>query len=393
MQPLDGVDVLDFTQSIAGPTCTQTLSVFGANVVKVEPPGGDAFRPLVEGAMFASCNRGKRSISIDLKDERGVSIARDLAATADVVVESFRPGVMDGFGLGYDDVAADNPEVVYCSITGFGQDGPYEQYPAYDPVAQAMSGLMSVTGQPDGEPVRLGTSAIDINTGMTAAMLVLGGLMQRNAGDGGEYFDVSLFDVATTWMNYWTAYYTSTGSLPQRAGSGLYGFAPYGVFEAADGDPFYLATISEVLWERLCDVLDREDLLADERFETSKSRWDNREALAAELEPEFRAHDRRDLVETLTDAGVPSGPLQYVDELVEDDKHAEHRDLFVPSVNQGLDTDCRTVRRPFRDSDGPIDDARAPPTQGEHTRAVLSEFGYDADTVADLIDDGVLLEP
>jgi crotonobetainyl-CoA:carnitine CoA-transferase CaiB-like acyl-CoA transferase len=392
MQPLDGVDVLDFTQSIAGPTCTQTLSVLGANVVKVEPPNGDAFRPLVDGAMFASCNRGKRSISIDLKADRGVELARDLATTADVVVESFRPGVMDRFGLGYEDVAADNPDVVYCSLTGFGQDGPYEQYPAYDPVAQAMSGLMSITGQPDGEPVRLGTSAIDINTGMTAAMLIMGGLMQRNADDGGEYFDVSLFDVATTWMSYWIAYYTSTGDMPQRSGSGLFGFAPYGAFEAAEGEPFYLATASQKLWRRLCATLDREDLLEDERFETQADRWENREALHDELDPEFRSHDRRDLVEKLAGAGVPCGPLQYTDELVEDDPHVEHRDMLVESRNQWVGEDCRTTRMPFRDSEGPIDDASPPPSQGEHTRAVLEEFGYDDETIADLLEDDVLVE-
>ncbi|MFB6311151.1 MAG: CaiB/BaiF CoA transferase family protein [Salinirussus sp.] len=388
MQPLDGIDVLDFTQSIAGPTCTQTLSVLGANVVKVEPPDGDAFRPLVDGAMFASCNRGKRSISIDLKDDRGVEIAAELATKADVVVESFRPGVMDGFDLGYDDIAAENPDVVYCSITGFGQDGPYEQYPAYDPVAQAMSGLMSVTGQPDGEPVRLGTSAIDINTGMAAALLVLGGLMD----DGGEYIDISLFDVATTWMNYWVAYYTSTGDLPQRSGSGLFGFAPYGVFEAAGGEPFYLACASDKLYERLCRSLDREDLLEDERYETVPKRWEHRESLHAEFEPEFRSYERRELVEKLAGAGVPSGPLRYTDELVEEDPHAKHRNLWVETRNHWVGEECRTTRMPFRTADGPIDDAEPPPSQGEHTRAVLADFGYDAETVESLLEAGVVLE-
>jgi len=318
MQPLRGIDVLDFTQSIAGPICTQSLAVLGANVVKVEPPEGDAFRPLIEGSMFASCNRGKRSISLDLKSESGRAIARDLAADADVVVESFRPGVMEGFGLGYEDLSAENDDIVYCSITGFGQDGPYEEYPAYDPVAQAMSGLMSVTGPTDGDPVRVGTSAIDYSTGLTGAMLVMGGLI-GDGSESGTHIDLSLFDVATTWMGYWVAHYTSTDELPKRAGAGLYGMAPYGIFEAGDGQPFYLATASEKLYGRLCDTLERPDLLEDDRFGTAEDRWENRDVLRAELESEFGAFDRRELVESLAESGIPVGPLQSIDELVDDD--------------------------------------------------------------------------
>lgn len=387
MQPLDGIDVLDFTQSIAGPTCTQSLSALGANVVKVEPPDGDAFRPLINGAMFASCNRGKRGLSLDLKSEEGAEIARELAAEADVIIESFRPGVLEQFGLDYESVNETNEEIVYCSVTGFGQDGPYEQYPAYDPIAQAMSGLLSVTGPADGKPVRVGTSAIDYTTGLTAAMLIMGGLLDS---DGGEYIDISLFDVAMTWMGYWIAQYTATDELPTRAGDGIFGFSPYGIFEAGDGEPFYLATASTKLYRRLCRTLDREDLLEDDRFETANSRWEHREPLREELESSFGEYDRRELVELLVESGIPAGPVRSIDELVEEDPHTDARGTFIETYNQHLETPCQTTRMPFRFADGPADSLSPPPRQGEHTEAVLKEWGYDEETIDTLIENGVV---
>lgn len=389
MQPLSGIDVLDFTQSIAGPICTQSLSALGANVVKVEPPDGDAFRPLINGSMFASCNRGKRSLCLDLKSDEGCELARELAADADVVVESFRPGVLARFGLDYESVAETNPDIVYCSVTGFGQDGPYEDYPAYDPIAQAMSGLLSVTGPADGKPVRVGTSAIDYTTGMTAAMLVMGGLLGRRSG-GGEHIDVSLFDVATTWMGYWVAQYTATDQLPTPSGDGIYGISPYGIYNAGDGEPFYLATASTKLYHRLCRTLERDDLLEDDRFETLNDRWEHRESLRAELEATFAAYDRSELVELLVAAGVPAGPVRSINELVDEDPHAASRETFIDTYNQHLETPCRTTRMPFRVADGAIDSLAPPPRQGEHTKAVLNEWGYDEETVEQLLENDVL---
>ncbi|WP_090506315.1 CaiB/BaiF CoA transferase family protein [Natronorubrum sediminis] len=391
MQPLEGIDVLDFTQSIAGPICTQSLTALGANVVKIEPPDGDAFRPLIDGAMFASCNRGKRSLSLDLKSDEGRALAQELAAEADVVVESFRPGVMERYDLDYESVSETNDDVVYCSVTGFGQDGPYEDYPAYDPIAQAMSGLLSVTGPADGKPARVGTSAIDYTTGLTAAMLVMGGLLGRHSG-GSEHIDVSLFEVATTWMGYRVAEYTATDQVPTRSGDTIDGIAPYGIFEAGDGDPFYLATASTKLYHRLCRTLEREDLLEDERFETLSSRSEHRETLRAELEEAFAEYDRRELVERLVSGGIPAGPVQSIDELVEEDPHAESRDFFVETYNQHLEEPCRTTRLPFRFEDGPVDDLESPPRQGEHSRAVLEEWGYDDETIEALLADGVIVE-
>jgi len=450
MRPLDGIDVLDFSQSIGGPVCTQALASLGASVIKVEPPGGDAFRPILDGSIFATVNRGKRAVSLDLSTDEGRAIAADLAADADVLVESFRPGVMGGFGLDYASVAAENPDVVYCSISGFGQDGPHAEYPAYEPVAQAMSGLMEITGDRDGDPTRVGTSVVDYTTGFVSALHVVTGLLDREVGGGpadgaafapadgerpagiaagsgpdggsqggsgtddgdrdgdgrsgadpdpdpdppggGVHIDISLFDVATAWMGYWAAHYTGTGDAPQRSGNGLYGFAPYGVFRAGDGEPFYLATASGELYRRLCRAIDREDLIEDDRFATRAGRWEHREALRAELESAFEAYSSREIADLLAGAGIPAGPLQDVREIVDEDPHVAHRELLTETHNRHSDAVCRAVRLPLRFGEGPPPELSPPPELGADSRAVLRERGHDDDEIDRLVADGVVVE-
>lgn len=386
MQPFDGIDVLDFTQSVAGPVCTSMLATLGATVVKVEPPGGDAFRAFLDGDPFTTVNLGKQSLEIDLKTEEGQAIAQDLAAQADVVVESFRPGVMDRFGLGFDAVASTNPEVVYCSITGFGQDGPFREYPAYDPVLQAMSGLMSVIGYPDRPPARIGASVIDYSTGANAAFLVASAL---NDADG-HHIDISLFDVAVSWMGYWLARYTRIGETPTRAGAGFHGNAPNGIFHAAEGEPFYLVALNDEQFDRLCGAIDREDLQGDPRFETNEDRWEHRDALQVELDTEFSQYDRGPLIEQLAAAGVPVGPQQGIDELLEDPQ-VGFRDLLVDAKNLYADDAVTTTRLPVRTADWVPSVPGRPPAAGEDTRAVLSDFGYSEEEIADLFDDGVVM--
>jgi crotonobetainyl-CoA:carnitine CoA-transferase CaiB-like acyl-CoA transferase len=307
------MDVLDLTQSIAGPACTQRLATLGANVVKVEPPGGDAFRDLIDGSMFATFNMdNKRSLAVDLKSDEGQAVVQELATKADVIVESFRPGVTEKFGIDYESVRDENPGVVYTSVTGFGQDGPYDDYPAYDPVIQAMSGLMSVIGYQDRPPVRIGASVIDCATGMTAAFAIVSALYDRRGTGDGEYIDVNLFDVAVSWMGYWIANYSATGEAPERSGQGFAGLAPNEVFYAAGEEPFYLACANDMLYERLCRAIDREELIEDDRFADSDSRWENRDALREQLSATFTGYDRGELNDLLTDAGVPAGPLPDV---------------------------------------------------------------------------------
>lgn len=377
MQPFEEVDVLDLTQSIAGPLATQFLGTLGANIVKVEPPGGDAFRGLLDGAMFASVNLGgKRSVCLDFTTEEGREAATELAASADVVVESFRPGVVEKFGLDYESVVADNPGVVYCSLTGFGENGPHTDWPAYDPVVQAMSGLMSTIGYQDRPPVRIGASVIDYGTGTTAAMLVAAALHERSRTGEGEFIDVNLFEVAVSWMGYWIAHFTGTGEVPSRSGQGFAGLAPNEVFEAAEGEPFYLSVVNNRLYDRLCSVLDRGDLREDDRFIENADRWEHRDALREELQAEFETYDRDELMVLLAEAGVPTGPLQTVDELVEDDPHVAAREMLTDSYNLRKETPVKTANPPFKTQSGRLDLGDRPPERGEHTREVLAELGY-----------------
>lgn len=377
MQPFTDVDVLDLTQSIAGPLATQQLGALGANVVKVEPPGGDDFRDKLDGAMFTFCNLGaKRSVGVDLKTEAGREVVQELAAEADVVVESFRPGMLARFGLDYESVCGDNPNVVYCSITGFGQDGPYRDRPAYDAVLQAMSGMISTTGYPDRPPVRAGTSVVDCGTGMTAAFSIAAALLERRRTGEGEYLDVSLFEVALSWMGYWIANYSGTGQVPGRSQPGGFaGLSPYGVFEARNGEQCYVAVVNDQQFQRLCDALDLGSLADDDRFVEAGARWDHRGELYDRLSAEFDDRDRDEVVERLVDAGVPAGPLQTVDEVVAD-AHVDTRDVLVGVENVHREETVETPGIPLVTGDGRPDPGGRPPHFGEHTRAVLSELGY-----------------
>ncbi|WP_342706911.1 CaiB/BaiF CoA transferase family protein [Natronorubrum sediminis] len=380
--------MLDLTQSVAGPVSTQFLGMLGANVVKVEPPEGDAFRNLLDGAIFASVNlAGKRSVCLDLKSETGQAAAQELAEEADVVVESFRPGVVEKFGLDYESVAETNEDVVYLSLTGFGQDGPYSEWPAYDPIIQSMSGLMSTIGYKDRPPVRIGASVIDWGTGTTAAFLLSSALLDRERTGKGEHIDVNLFEVATAWMGYWVAHYTGTGEVAERSGTGFAGMAPNEVFHAANEEPFYLSVVNDHFYKRLCKTIDREDLITDERFETNDRRWENRTELREILNDEFSDYERAELCEQLASAGVPTGPLQHTDELVED-PHVAARNMLTDSHNICTDTEVKTANPPFSTTSGRPDLGDRPPKQGEHTRAVLEELGYSGDQIERMIEAG-----
>jgi crotonobetainyl-CoA:carnitine CoA-transferase CaiB-like acyl-CoA transferase len=393
MQSFEEVDVLDLTQSIAGPLSTQFLGTLGANVVKVEPPGGDAFRGLLNGAMFASVNLGgKQSVCLDLTTDKGQEAAHELAAKADVVVESFRPGVVEKFDLDYKSVSETNPNVVYCSLSGFGGDGPRKEWPAYDPVIQAMSGLMSTIGYPDRPPVRIGASVIDYGTGTTAAMLIAAALHKRAHTGQGEFIDVNLFEVAVSWMGYWIAHYTGTGEIPEPSGQGFAGLAPNEVFHAAEDKPFYLSVVNNRLYKRLCKVLDRNDLLTDERFVENADRWENREVLREKLQEEFRTYDREELTTLLAEAGVPTGPLQTVDELVEEDSQVAAREILTDSHNLQTDTPVKTANPPFKTQSGRPDLGDRPPKCGEHTREVLSKLGYSDDQIDKMLDAGAVTD-
>lgn len=393
MKPFEGQNVLDLTQSVAGPFATQMLGTMGAHVVKVEPPEGDAFRGLLEGSMFTSVNMGgKRSICVDLKTEAGRNAVRELAERADVVMESFRPGVVDKFGLDYDSIARTNEDVIYVSLSGYGQCGPYSMWPGYDPIIQAMSGVMSMIGYRDRPPVRIGASIIDCGTGVNAAFLIATALLQREQTGGGEYIDISLFEVAISWMHYWITYYSTTGDVPMRAGQGFPGFAPSRVFEAADGEQFYVSIVNDTFYERLCTTVGREDLLKDQRFADNAGRIEHRDVLESELQQTFETYERSVLIEQLVEAGVPAGPLQYIDDIVDEDPHVDARNLLATVENSYAGTDAKVPQLPFEISGERPEFAGAPPELGEDSRAVLSMLGYSEERIEQMLERNEIFE-
>ncbi|PGF17710.1 carnitine dehydratase [Natrinema sp. CBA1119] len=391
MQPLDDLTIVDLTQSIAGPVCTQLLGEMGANVIKVEPPSGDNFRNLMGGSMFTPFNHGKESVCVDMKTEEGHAIVTELVGEADIVVESFRPGVLEKYDLDYESVRERNEDVIYCSLSGFGRTGPYSSYPGYDPCVQAISGLMATTGYLDRPPVRIRASLIDCGTGANAAYAILAAVRQRDRGGSGTEIDISLFDVAVSWMSYWISRYDRTGELPERAGGQGIGSAPNGVFETGDGY-VYLATLSEAMYERLCHFLGREDLLEDERFETIDDRLEHRDVLKDEFTTEFESYDQIELEKGLMDAGVPTGAVRTVGDIVDTDPHVADRSMLVDSYNPEADEDVVTPALPFRFRSAIHDGtfSSRPPKKGEHTVDILETLSYTEREIVDLFEQDVV---
>jgi crotonobetainyl-CoA:carnitine CoA-transferase CaiB-like acyl-CoA transferase len=354
---LDGLLVADFSRVLAGPLATQTLADLGADVLKVERPGaGDDTRawgpPFVNGdsTYFLGLNRGKRSIALDLADDADRRLARRLCERADVVVESFRPGTMERFGLGPDV----NPRAVYCSITGFGRGERAAALPGYDLLLQALSGLMHVTGEPDGRPLKVGAALVDLVCGLYATVGILAAL---RAG-GGQRVEVSLMDSALVGLLNQASAHLLAGASPRRLGNRHPSIAPYETLAAADGE-LALACGNDAIFRRLCEALARPDLAADARFATNAGRLEHRDALAGELERALRARTVAEWVERLTAAGVPAGPINDVPAAF---GFAEALGLEPVVEVDGL----RLVRSPLRLSETPVVTERRPPRLGEH---------------------------
>jgi crotonobetainyl-CoA:carnitine CoA-transferase CaiB-like acyl-CoA transferase len=308
MKTLRGTRVVDLSHAVAGPFCTMLLADLGADVVKVEPPSGDHFRPALDGAYYAAINRNKRGICLDLKRSNGKDALSRLLRTADVFVESFTPGTIDRLGFGYEEVKALAPGVIYCSVSGFGQDGPYRDLPGYDVIAQAMSGIMMATGEPDRPPVRIAPSLIDMGTGMNLAIGILASLLDRQSTGEGQQVDVSLLETAIWWMGAFIVQHAMTGEEPRRIGSALGSFAPYQVFTAADG-PVFVGVSTQRFWQRFCQVLDLEELLEDPLFSDMSSRVNNREALNRIVAAALQDLTVSEAIGRLREAGVPCAPV------------------------------------------------------------------------------------
>jgi crotonobetainyl-CoA:carnitine CoA-transferase CaiB-like acyl-CoA transferase len=376
-QPLRGIKVLDLSQNLAGPFATQILADLGADVIKVEPPTGDAARawgpPFVggESPLFLCANRNKRSVVLDLRIEAEREALRRLVATGHVFVEAFRAGVAEGLGFGYEDVAALNPGIIYVSVTAFGTEGLLREDPGYDPLMQAYAGLMSVTGHPGAPPVRVGTSLVDMGTGMWVAIAVLGALRRQENEGRGAHITGSLLDTALVWMSYHLQGYVGSGQVPGPTGSGLGMIAPYQAFPTADGH-LMIAAGNDATFGRLCRALELDPLAVDPRFATNPERVANRDALIEEVTRRTRREDTGALTARLRAAAVPCAPIHDVAQVAEDEQvrvSGMLRPAPAPHIPGYLD-----VAMPVRWDGERAPLRRPPPARGEHTAEVLGDL-------------------
>lgn len=392
--PLEGITVLDFSRVLAAPLATQTLGELGATVIKVERPGsGDETRsfeprlPHGESAYFFAVNRGKRSVTLDLKDERGRDVARRLARTADVVVENFLPGAMDRLGLGYADLSADNPGLVYVSATGFGQTGPDRHRKGYDTVFQALSGVMAMTGEADGPPVKTGVPVADLTSGLWVAIAALTGLAGRAATGRGRHLDVAMMDIQLGLHALNAARLFALDEDPKRTGTEHPGRVPSAAFEAADGGWLHISG-SDQHWLPLCAVLGLDELAADPDLLCNAGRVAQRERVMTALRGAVARRDRAPLVKELNAAEVPVGEVRTVREALAD-PHAEARGV-VGRFDHPTEGEFPALRTPLRDAGAEPPAVAAPPLLGADTDAVLGATGLTTAEIADLRTAGVL---
>ena len=389
---LEGVRILDISQGAAGPTCGMLLGDMGAVVLKVEPPGGEWGRglgpPFLNGvsAAFLGMNRGKRSVGIDLKRPGAAEAVLQLAAGCDVVLESFRPGVADRLGVGYEAMRARNPRLVYAAISAFGQDGPWRDLPGVDGVVQAMSGLMSVTGTADGPPVKVGVPAGDMLGGIFASQAVLAALLARERTGAGQRVDVSLLDALLAFQVVPFSMYQASGEPPGRQGSSAPYAAPNEAFATRDGH-IQVAAYTPARWPALCNVLGVPELATDPRFATNGERVVARQSLHAILEGIFATRSTAEWIGLLQEADIICGPLLDYDQLTSEE-HFKHYAMTARAEHPSTGP-LPTVRGPVRFSSSHADvRAFTPAISGEHTREVLAEAGFQEQQIADLLASG-----
>jgi crotonobetainyl-CoA:carnitine CoA-transferase CaiB-like acyl-CoA transferase len=404
--PLGHVRVLELSRVLAGPWAAQTLADLGASVIKVEKPGaGDDTRSYAppyaanrdgsqssESAYFLSTNRGKRSVTIDFIHPEGQKLVQALAAKSDVVIENFKVDGLAKYGLDYPSLQPLNPGLIYCSITGFGQTGPYRHKPGYDFMIQGIGGLMSITGEPDqrpgGGPMKVGVAVADIFTGLYAAIAILGALAHRDRTGGGQYIDLALLDTQVAVLANQAMNYLVTGVAPQRLGNAHPNIVPYQVFVASDGH-IIVAVGNENQFARMCEVIGRSELASDARFATNASRVNNRDELIAILQGIFAARTMRDWLESLERAGVPCGPINTVADVFADPQvQARGLKLDLPHPSIGL---VPSVANPIKYSATPISYSSAPPMLGVDTDEILREMiGVPPEEIARLRKAGIV---
>jgi Predicted acyl-CoA transferases/carnitine dehydratase len=393
MLPLAGIKIIDLTRILSGPFCTMTLADLGAEVIKIESPQGDDTRqwgpPFIknESAYFLSVNRNKKSVVLNLKDPKGKEILLKMVEEADVVVENFRPGTLKKLGIDYDILKQHNRRVILASISGFGQTGPYSKKPGYDVLAQGMGGLMSVTGEPDGTPVKAGYSLADIGAGMWATIGILSALWERERSGQGQWIDVSLLDTMVSWQTYLAGNYFATNNDPKPLGGAHPNIVPYQVFEASDGH-FILAVGNDSLWNSLVDVLDVE-ALRDQKFKTNPDRVQNRDELISILEEIFKRKTRDEWVDMLESAKIPCGPVNKLSDIL-NDAHIKEREMVVEMEHPSLGI-LKMLGVPVKLSRTPGRIKTVPPAQGEHSETVLKQMGYSKEEIETFIKEGIII--
>jgi len=394
--PLAGLRVLDLSRVLAGPFATMILGDLGAEIIKVEMPGsGDDTRqwgpPFVEGesAYFLSVNRNKKSITLNLKHERAREIALKLAKVSDVAIENFTPGVARKLGVDYEALAKVNARIVYCSISAFGHSGPYRDWPSYDIAMQAMGGFMSITGEPDRPPVRIGVAVSDMISGMYAAISILAALRARESTSRGQWIDISLLDSTVSLMTYMAGYYFASGKNPRPAGSSHPTIVPYQAFKCKDASYLIVAVGNDRHWELMCKAVEAEHLVKDPRFTHNADRVRNRDELTPELERIFSSKSRQEWFKALIRDGVPCGPVYTMSDIF-NDPQVLHRGMLLELTHRTAGK-VRLIGSPMKFSETPVHVKTAPPLLGESTAEVLKGLlNYSDEDIKKLRADGAI---
>jgi len=394
MKPLDDLFVVDLSRILSGPVCTMLLADMGAEVIKVEPPPlGDDSRqwgpPFIGGisTYFLSINRNKKSLGLNLKTVDGQRILWKLIERADVLIENFRPGVLDKLGFGYEAVHKVNPRTVYCSVSGFGQSGPYRDRPGYDVIAQGESGMMDLTGYPDGPPAKLGASLADIVAGLYACNGICLALLARHRTGKGQHVDVGLLDGMVSTLTYHALIYLTTGRSPKRAGTRHPSIVPYESFEAKDGF-VNIAVTNQKQWENFCQVCGFPEIAQDPRFAEMKARLANYGELRPMIERVISKMTRAEVFAAMSEVGIPAGPINSVGEIMED-PHIHAREMVQQLIHPDYGP-LKVLGIPIKLSDTPGVVENAPPKFGEHNREVLRGLGMNEDEIDGLIKSGVI---
>lgn len=392
-QALQGIKVLDFTQVMAGPFCTMLLGDLGADVVKIEPPSGDTTRGMggrqgTESSGFWAVNRNKRGIVLNLKNPKAQEVVRKLAAQTDIMVENYRPGVMNAFGLGYDELRAVNPSLIYASVSGFGSTGPYAKKGGFDLVAQGMSGIMSVTGEAGMPPVKCGVPITDLGAGLFATQAILAAYIHRQHTGEGQYVDTSLLEAGVALSVWESTQYFSQGEIPEPMGSAHRMSAPYQAIQCADGY-INLGAANKRTWERFAEAIGRPELVQKSEYENERQRVKNRPLLTQDIEAVTTTQPRTYWLKILEDAGVPCGPiLNYAE--VFDDPHIQARGM-VQEMDHPVGGQVRVLGPAAKLSETPARLTRRSPLFGEHTAELLQEVGYTDAEIRELSEVGAVI--